>query len=218
MYSFLSVQTLSLSSTMVVRMIDQIDFRPVILAGGSGTRFWPRSRRAHAKQVLALDAVTAHGVLGPDAAAPQLLLALHQRTILIFRRLWRPLSSGQFTARRASAGWRLGLVAVGSRRPAAARWCRSPRSTNTTPKATATRRRRDSPSTSVDRHRWHSLVITLSFLFRFLACWLALTRSICSHFRKFQLELFRLIKDILPLVREGGNVCVCELLMRHYGV
>ena len=40
---------------MVVRMIDQIDFRPVILAGGSGTRFWPRSRRAHAKQVLALD-------------------------------------------------------------------------------------------------------------------------------------------------------------------
>jgi mannose-1-phosphate guanylyltransferase len=31
------------------------DFRPVILAGGSGTRFWPRSRRAHAKQVLALD-------------------------------------------------------------------------------------------------------------------------------------------------------------------
>ena len=32
-----------------------VDFRPVILAGGSGTRFWPRSRRAHAKQVLALD-------------------------------------------------------------------------------------------------------------------------------------------------------------------
>ncbi|MGB6194592.1 MAG: mannose-1-phosphate guanylyltransferase [Terracidiphilus sp.] len=36
-------------------MPSQIDFRPVILAGGSGTRFWPRSRRAHAKQVLALD-------------------------------------------------------------------------------------------------------------------------------------------------------------------
>lgn len=36
-------------------MSRQIDFRPVILAGGSGTRFWPRSRRAHAKQVLALD-------------------------------------------------------------------------------------------------------------------------------------------------------------------
>ena len=30
-------------------------FAPVILAGGSGTRFWPRSRRAHAKQLLALD-------------------------------------------------------------------------------------------------------------------------------------------------------------------
>lgn len=36
-------------------MPQEIDFRPVILAGGSGTRFWPRSRRAHAKQVLALD-------------------------------------------------------------------------------------------------------------------------------------------------------------------
>jgi mannose-1-phosphate guanylyltransferase len=32
-----------------------IEFRPVILAGGSGTRFWPRSRRSRAKQVLALD-------------------------------------------------------------------------------------------------------------------------------------------------------------------
>ena len=30
-------------------------FYPVILAGGSGTRFWPRSRKAMAKQVLALD-------------------------------------------------------------------------------------------------------------------------------------------------------------------
>ena len=36
-------------------MPNSIDFRPVILAGGSGTRFWPRSRRAHAKQVLVLD-------------------------------------------------------------------------------------------------------------------------------------------------------------------
>jgi mannose-1-phosphate guanylyltransferase len=30
-------------------------FYPVILAGGRGTRFWPRSRRSRAKQVLALD-------------------------------------------------------------------------------------------------------------------------------------------------------------------
>ena len=30
-------------------------FVPMVLAGGSGTRFWPRSRRARAKQVLALD-------------------------------------------------------------------------------------------------------------------------------------------------------------------
>ena len=36
-------------------MLNSLDFRPVILAGGSGTRFWPRSRRARAKQVLALD-------------------------------------------------------------------------------------------------------------------------------------------------------------------
>jgi mannose-1-phosphate guanylyltransferase len=36
-------------------MPNTIDFRPVILAGGSGTRFWPRSRRDHAKQVLVLD-------------------------------------------------------------------------------------------------------------------------------------------------------------------
>src|ERR1700684_885139 len=36
-------------------MSKRIDFRPVILAGGSGTRFWPRSRRARAKQVLALE-------------------------------------------------------------------------------------------------------------------------------------------------------------------
>lgn len=31
------------------------NFYPVILAGGSGTRFWPRSRRTMAKQVLVLD-------------------------------------------------------------------------------------------------------------------------------------------------------------------
>jgi mannose-1-phosphate guanylyltransferase len=36
-------------------MSSTIDFRPIILAGGSGTRFWPRSRRDRPKQVLALD-------------------------------------------------------------------------------------------------------------------------------------------------------------------
>src|SRR5215469_5610679 len=33
----------------------KIDFYPVILAGGRGTRFWPLSRRRRAKQLLALD-------------------------------------------------------------------------------------------------------------------------------------------------------------------
>src|SRR5580704_10303158 len=36
-------------------MKTKIEFRPVILAGGSGTRFWPRSRRWRAKQLLVLD-------------------------------------------------------------------------------------------------------------------------------------------------------------------
>lgn len=31
------------------------EFRPFILAGGSGTRFWPRSRRTHPKQMLSLN-------------------------------------------------------------------------------------------------------------------------------------------------------------------
>jgi mannose-1-phosphate guanylyltransferase len=35
--------------------VSKPSFYPVILAGGSGTRFWPRSRRKLAKQVLALD-------------------------------------------------------------------------------------------------------------------------------------------------------------------
>src|SRR5689334_8224553 len=33
----------------------RIEFYPVILAGGRGTRFWPLSRRRRAKQLLALD-------------------------------------------------------------------------------------------------------------------------------------------------------------------
>ncbi|HEY2913498.1 MAG TPA: mannose-1-phosphate guanylyltransferase [Candidatus Angelobacter sp.] len=36
-------------------LVSKQPFYPVILAGGSGTRFWPRSRRRQAKQVLALD-------------------------------------------------------------------------------------------------------------------------------------------------------------------
>src|SRR6202020_1382456 len=36
-------------------MNTQVEFRPIILAEGSGTRFWPRSRRWRAKQLLVLD-------------------------------------------------------------------------------------------------------------------------------------------------------------------
>src|SRR3984957_16204047 len=50
-----------------------VRFAPVILAGGSGTRFWPRSRRSRAKQVLALEGEQTMiqqtlGRLGPLAA------------------------------------------------------------------------------------------------------------------------------------------------------
>src|SRR5512142_1716607 len=33
----------------------KINFYPVVLAGGRGTRFWPLSRKKRAKQLLALD-------------------------------------------------------------------------------------------------------------------------------------------------------------------
>jgi mannose-1-phosphate guanylyltransferase len=36
-------------------MTPKPEFRPIILAGGSGTRFWPRSRRWRAKQLLVLE-------------------------------------------------------------------------------------------------------------------------------------------------------------------
>src|SRR5271154_3918314 len=36
-------------------MTPKVEFHPIILAGGSGTRFWPRSRRWRAKQLLVLD-------------------------------------------------------------------------------------------------------------------------------------------------------------------
>src|ERR1700759_1065704 len=36
-------------------MKSKVEFRPIILAGGSGTRFWPRSRRWRAKQLLVLE-------------------------------------------------------------------------------------------------------------------------------------------------------------------
>lgn len=48
-------ERVALPSVTISGMSNQPEFRPIILAGGSGTRFWPRSRKARAKQVLALD-------------------------------------------------------------------------------------------------------------------------------------------------------------------
>ena len=62
-------------------------FAPVILAGGSGTRFWPRSRRARAKQVLALD--------GERTADPA-----DARPSAVARRARRRLGHHQHAARR----------------------------------------------------------------------------------------------------------------------
>jgi mannose-1-phosphate guanylyltransferase len=50
------------------------NFYPVILAGGSGTRFWPRSRRTRAKQVLVLD--------GKDSMIQQTVARLQPMTSL----------------------------------------------------------------------------------------------------------------------------------------
>ena len=42
-------------STYQEKLAKNPNFYPVILAGGRGTRFWPLSRKKHAKQLLALD-------------------------------------------------------------------------------------------------------------------------------------------------------------------
>ena len=44
-----------MSHSLTMSKNQKIDFYPVILAGGRGTRFWPLSRRRRAKQLLALD-------------------------------------------------------------------------------------------------------------------------------------------------------------------
>jgi mannose-1-phosphate guanylyltransferase len=58
-------------------MKPKVEFRPIILAGGSGTRFWPRSRRWRAKQLLVLDGARSMiqstvDRLGPLATAEEL--------------------------------------------------------------------------------------------------------------------------------------------------
>ena len=58
-------------------MKPKVEFRPIILAGGSGTRFWPRSSRWRAKQLLVLDGARSMiqstvDRLGPLATAEEL--------------------------------------------------------------------------------------------------------------------------------------------------
>jgi mannose-1-phosphate guanylyltransferase len=68
------------------------DFRPIILAGGSGTRFWPRSRRSRAKQVLALDGERTMIQRTVDRMQP---LARREEVWVITNRLLAETISGQ---------------------------------------------------------------------------------------------------------------------------
>jgi mannose-1-phosphate guanylyltransferase len=69
-----------------------MDFRPFILAGGSGTRFWPRSRRSHPKQVLALDGDRSMLQQTVDRLLP---LALADRCWIITNEWLRPTIAAQ---------------------------------------------------------------------------------------------------------------------------
>ena len=77
----------------------KIDFRPIILAGGSGTRFWPRSRKARAKQVLALDGERTMIQRTVDRLRP---LAQHQDFWVITNSLLSETIFGQLDAVPAS--------------------------------------------------------------------------------------------------------------------
>ncbi len=68
------------------------EFRPIILAGGSGTRFWPRSRKARAKQVLALDGERTMIQRTVDRLGP---LASHEDVWVITNDLLSPEICGQ---------------------------------------------------------------------------------------------------------------------------
>ncbi len=71
------------------------EFRPIILAGGSGTRFWPRSRKARAKQVLALDGERSMIQRTVDRLAP---LSAHKDVWVITNDLLSPEICGQLDA------------------------------------------------------------------------------------------------------------------------
>ncbi len=71
------------------------EFRPIILAGGSGTRFWPRSRKARAKQVLALGGGRSMIQQTVDRLGP---LSTHQDFWVITNDLLSPEIGGQLDA------------------------------------------------------------------------------------------------------------------------
>ena len=73
-------------------MAKETQFRPIILAGGSGTRFWPRSRKARAKQVLSLDGERSMIQRTVDRLAP---LSAHADVWIITNDLLSPEICGQ---------------------------------------------------------------------------------------------------------------------------
>jgi mannose-1-phosphate guanylyltransferase len=83
------------------------NFYPVILAGGSGTRFWPRSRKNKAKQVLALngkDSMIQQTVarLEPMSSGDHFWVITNESVQEIIRKQLRQLDKQQIIAEPAS--------------------------------------------------------------------------------------------------------------------
>jgi mannose-1-phosphate guanylyltransferase len=83
------------------------NFYPVILAGGSGTRFWPRSRQSMAKQVLALNGKESMiqqtvARLEPISAGDHFWVITNENVQGVIRKQLRQLEKDQIIAEPAS--------------------------------------------------------------------------------------------------------------------